>query len=62
MNQQFTAGQWKLAEAPVIEAIGAAQRCSRVVMQMLQTWDEIQALDDSRMLLARASRQPGEKL
>jgi hypothetical protein len=45
MNQQSSAKQWNLAEAPAIEAIRQAQASSRVVMEMLRLWEEIQALD-----------------
>jgi hypothetical protein len=37
--------QWKLAEAPAIEAIRQAQSSSRIVMETLRLWAEMQALD-----------------
>lgn len=45
MDEQFTEEQWKLAEAPAMEAIREAQGSSQVMMDMLRLWKEMQAID-----------------
>jgi hypothetical protein len=54
MDQQFTVKQWKLAEAPALEAILEASGSARVVTEMLRIWYKTQILDGMQRDINRA--------